>query len=805
MAFVTSTAGIIPELSQVITVNGVVDSTIWCNSVNLPTGLSPATASFYTPELVWQSNLNYYRDAYIVVQIVVGGWSGVVFCGYISADSKELTPDGNNASFSAVSITGFLNKVYVGDADHKPNLTYKMIEPATGKPTRVTIKSILQSIYSAMPSYYRQRVQLGNTTALGSSVDVPEPEITLRNVTYQAATEQLLGYYGNVIIIQRMTGTSTTLDFVRMGDPSNPTNTVRVAYLGENVTAGANVATIKYDTQSSGVVTRVTVYSDPPRYGITLDNYSTTPAAKAIVPDWDHTLESIVLGDPKLASSKSLGTRKGCEKVFKNFRLPACLNSYKKLKELPLEIIQQDGTLKAVSCQAFIWKKDLVDDESNPNRKVGVEVAEPVLETALKFECDKNQIIFNEPVVRVVSMDLVNGKPVVTWEPAPFEVSICVEDTQASYGTADGTVAAGIHYEFAQDGLAENIPLDGQGERYLTNYSHALGGQTWDFRYYNDITKQQTHCTSSVNLTPNALGMLSRIAHEQLANSCHRAVTASIEIPWFAPGYQVGNRLLITGDATYENEVFTITGIEYDFTDHGQKTMLSADNSKPKHQAKIKAAKQRPVDTSDQNTDQASYDYPTTNDAPDDNGDAMQSGDGPDPEAVDAADDAEFGNDSGDSADDGDGGDSEYGSDGGDSTDDGSLTPAEMQSYAANKPAPESLYSPQQQAAPDDGSLTPAENAAMQAYVGSRPTHRLGKELTSAQADTMGRIANGNTPEGITPAMEAEYRDRINNTGDYAPPTPQAVDAPNTSAPADEGALTPAEEAQMKSYTANKR
>jgi hypothetical protein len=316
---------VIPYLGQNVTVNSARNTQLWCVGISLNSG-GGTRAEFDLPTAVFDTNRAAYRDAFVSVTFT-NSYDGSSptnpdFLGYLDVDSAECTPGSDSVRLSANTITSYLNKVWVGQnlptAKRAATVTYPVSDHygRAWKPLKV-----LQDLFGSgsghspsggLPSYYRARVRLGNTSVLSDSGDKDSPPLVFRNTTYRDALDQIIAYYGDVAYRERFGGVITYLDFYRVNDASNPTTTARLGTFNDPIEGNTNIAAIQHQQTPQNTIDRVIGYGTPRRFMVsvlsavpgasgTLATLGEPIATKAAVRDWTTGLQDIVKQNPKLA------------------------------------------------------------------------------------------------------------------------------------------------------------------------------------------------------------------------------------------------------------------------------------------------------------------------------------------------------------------------------------------------------------------------------------------------------------------------------------------------------------------------
>lgn len=598
------------------------------------------------------------------------------------------------------------------------------------------------------------------------------------------ALDAILAFFGDIEFTERFDEAGVcNLDFFRINDAGLPTVSVRVANYNDPIDAGANVGELQNTQSCQGAITRAIVYAAPRRYIITPSTVSTMPAHMRLVPGWKNptvtidgtetTHEDLIIKDPKRGRPGAPGYLPGMEDVLTKRYLPACLKGLVKLKEIPIEraAVQglEDQPLQpGPKVSAQVWKYPTILT-GNPvdGSFTGVLSTTPALIKSVKFNLDQDyfELSSAEDALNATAMsyDAAKKITVTTWERADIYITLCVEDEECLYSDTGQDHSSGINLPFGVDGLTEVIVRDDCQFIQFTNFGHPIKTSTGQSCYfpctYLDEDTHTWHTFTSAQVYRDDQMMLDVIAGDVLRAKCRRHQAPTVKVPYFSRAYKPGVLLRIDGLQTPIPGPLMITSASYDLV--GNSTRFTADNVKPPIRRVLAIGK-----TNNKWQDHGLDEDPSMR---------VQSR----PVQTTPVQS---------------------------SSNDGSLTVAEnaaMNSYMAKPSAAVPLYKPQAAPAPiDDGSLTTSENAAMNSYnefpdntplyasdrapkpsvvkpitpqefytqppmEGEPPpqkperTYRLPKELTTAQTGIMQRIARGDIPENMSPAMVEEYRQRI--------------------------------------------
>ena len=140
----------IPKIGQFVSVNGSSSAMLECISQNSD------SAEFQIPQLLYDDNRDGLKDAFVTVSVsnAFDNTSGSDFAGYLDTDNATLNESSDGVTFSAISISAYLNKVWVGQKDFLPVVSYTL----SGN---MTPKKVLQDLFSNLPDGFKTRIGLG--------------------------------------------------------------------------------------------------------------------------------------------------------------------------------------------------------------------------------------------------------------------------------------------------------------------------------------------------------------------------------------------------------------------------------------------------------------------------------------------------------------------------------------------------------------------------------------------------------------------------------------------------------------------
>lgn len=594
MPIFTATRDVIGLLRPRTYVNGSQFDALKCVSISQQPGAGGVKAEFEAPEYLFDTHRKTLSDGLVSVAMAGtfdGSDSGNPdFVGYVDVDNATLA--GEQVTLSAVSITSFLGKVGIGDGDNVPVLTYPLVNPISGKPTKWTPRRILDDLLARLPSRYRSRISLGDAAVLNKTQLFDVPELEFRFEKYDAALEKLLALYGDVTFTERFVGNVAYLDFYRIQAAGNATNTVRLAKWDDIIESGADVEDLSHNPTTQDAITRIKAYGTKRRYILSVLNYG--PVAEGnLVKGWNQALEAAVLKDPKSAKPGAPGYVPGMELVFRRFFLPALLRPYLKLKDLGIKrqaMADQDGPPYKV--QVFKLPTLLALDESG--NSVGTESMEGQLLKSIKLELDKGYFelgcVEDGMNVSLISPSTTGNWPYVTWVAAKIGITLCVEGSDWLVADTGPDTSSGILYDINQDGLYERIPRDDLTYVQFTNVGNPVKSATgadveYGAYFFNEDTLAWQNYPAKV-LVRDDTKKLETLAREALRAKNKRHHAFEVGVPYFTRAFRPGNRLIVDGQANWPSDRICITGVEYDLA--GNRTQISADNVKPPYRRDAK-------------------------------------------------------------------------------------------------------------------------------------------------------------------------------------------------------------------------
>lgn len=592
MGIFNNSSGVIKPISQRITINGGASAALECVSI------SRDTAEFEVPELLYDSLRERYRDGFVTVHagdlFEDGGAS--VWAGYLDTDSAAEGESEDSVKFSGISITGYLNKVWVGQTKLRPVVVYTLSK-------KFTCRDILIDLFDNLPTFLKTRIKLGSTSVLdGTLVIVPEegeelkqtpPTVTFRSATYASALDQITGYFGDVAYRLRYVGQLCYLDFYRVQNATAPRTVVNVGNWGESPLE-SNVYGITSACTSRDAVTRVMVYGGPKQAVISCFSYDANPLT-VLLQDWDPALEALVVANPDRAKPGAAGFLSGMEHVGRRFQLPELLRNLTKLKELPFK--NTAGT--PYGAQAWYYPTLLVDDPVNLSVKTGELELDPILRTGVKWELDKNQVTFKDPVFNITHLDVDSkGKPKATYAKAPVGITIAIELDEYLLHDTGHYAGSDVDLDFARSaGLTDSISREDQIYAQYTTHGIDLLSDGGPQPFFNAVIFSEDPVADlgeGGQIIPRGKPFnileavvirddsptLRKMASDILQEKSKRRRSYSITIPYFTTAYREGYRCRVEGDASYVPDNYCITSVSYDLTeDHS--TMLEIDNVKP--------------------------------------------------------------------------------------------------------------------------------------------------------------------------------------------------------------------------------
>lgn len=571
MGYFFKTSGGSNRVSHTVKANGALTNLLECVTYDA------TTAKFNAPELLFDTRRENLRDAY--VQVYVSGEE--IYNGYLDVDNSTEADSEGEVGLSANSIRQYLAKVWVGQTDKVPVLTYTL-------GTKWTPKRVLSDLFDRLPPAYKSRVRLGDISVLADSdVELP-PTLVFRNSTYTAAIDQVTSLFGDVAFTERHVNGTTYLDFYRIQAPGSPKTQVNIASWGDSVLT-ANVQNITQNLTSADCVTRVILYGAPRKFIISCVTNNIEPL-KALQKDWDPLLEAAVRAAPKKAKPGAPGYLPGMEWVFRRYRLPDALKRYTKLKDLPFKRANGND----YQPQAWIYGTTLTDgpDEAEKKDKIGTLNTEPTVINGVKFDLTQNQIILNSPALNVMEKKKIDNKLVTVYQEAVVGITFCFESRDyINYDTGhDG--GSDVDMDFATGaGLTESVHREDLYYAQYTNTDYpVLAEDGSELTFGAIIFNEDVPLTPPITVTETVLvhddtPILKRLALEKQRERSKRHRSYQITIPYHTRAYREGYLVTVNGQRDYVPDNYMITSVTYDLDNNS--TTITADNVKPPARSEV--------------------------------------------------------------------------------------------------------------------------------------------------------------------------------------------------------------------------
>lgn len=546
-------------------------------------------AEFSIPQMLFDSFRGNLTDGFVSV-VMSGAYDGSDngspdFLGYLDVDNSDLGPGQDGVTMSAQSITGYLNKVGIGDGDDDPVLKYPLINPYNGEPTEWTPLRILEDLFKRLPDRYRDRVRLGKTAVLDTTTLTNLPDLEFRLGTYAKAIDDVLAMFGDVTFTERFNGETTYLDFYRIQAAGSPTARVQIAEFNDVVTSGADIESFGHEQSVNDAITRVKAYGTKKRYILSITNYGENIDANLVF-GWNPALNAAVLRDPKSAKPGSPGYVPGMENVARRYYLPAALKPYMRLKNLGIRrapVGDQEGPFYKVQ----VWKFPTILTLQEDGSALGEEATTPQLIKNVKLELDEGyfELANTEDGLNIaVVEDSDDGKgQKTTWQQAKIGITLCVEGRRHLVADTGAETSSGIRLDIAQDGLYDRLIRDDLTYVQLTNVgtptpSPAGVDCEWPVHFFNEDTGVWSFFPE-MQVVQDDSEKLMTVAREHLRARNKRHHVFSGKLPYFSRAFRPGYRLLVAGHRNLPRENMTITGVIWDL--EGNSTSVTADNVKP--------------------------------------------------------------------------------------------------------------------------------------------------------------------------------------------------------------------------------
>lgn len=595
MGSITISKDVVPQLKQLVHVNGQRVDYLYCTGINKGTGLGGTTAEFAFPQARWDTLRTGLRGALVEVWYynALTPPQAPDFVGLLDADSSEASPDSNGVrTISARTMTAYLADACVGQTQSTPVVNYWVSNPLNPSSSDWTPKRVLEDLLDNLPSNYKPYVGLGDTRVIDTSAATFQANITFRNQTYEQACQQLMDYFGDVSCRERFWSGAAVIDFFRIQDQLQPLTTVRVCNWDDPIADNANVARISHNQSLHDSCTRIKAYGTRRRFIVTVSS-NDADSHMRLIKDWDSDLEELVKAYPERAHPNAPGYQPGMEFVFRRYQLPACFYPYIKLKDLP--VVRSNGQRYPVQISVSQYQLTV----SASGGYTGAKTGNWVLADGAKLELEQNYFILNKPALGLTSMSAnANGDLLETWAEADVRITFAYEGDKHLVADTGQDYSSGIALPFAVDGLTEQIERDDLTYCQYTNKNtsgnefgiYGADGQRKYFnaQIYNLDSDTWTSTLTNATVVQDDSRKLEAYAREQLRsrNRVHHSYT--ITIPWFTRGYEPGYRIAISNQTNGEALNLVITNVSWTSTlDGDHSTELTVDNIKPPHRSKL--------------------------------------------------------------------------------------------------------------------------------------------------------------------------------------------------------------------------
>lgn len=582
-------------LDQCVNIGGSYNASLWCTSITRGHGAGGSRAEFRYPAALFDTDRSMLTDRLVAVWVTdSSGLQGVDpdFLGVLDVDNATLATGADSVSLQASSISGYLNRVWIGQTTHAPIKRYQLLDEITGRPTRWTPKNVLYDLFEHLPSFYGTYIKLGQMDVLTSTAQDSEPALCIRNQTYAQVLDTICAMYGDVVWIERFTATAVYIDFFRMQDCSKPVIPVTCANYQNPVTAGANLASITRNQTSADTITRVIVYGQPRRCIVSTSNALAVSAAKRLISLWDPTLAAAVLLDPKRAKPNAPGYVAGMEHAFTRFVLPHCFRPYKKCKDLVMQqvgVADSEGTScsKGSTYPIQVWKMPTTLSYDTAGVATGTPSTTPQLLKNVKLDLENNtfQLGCAEDGLNIIAGTIgATGQPIWTWQAAIIGITFAFEPGVWVYGDTGQDSSSNLQLPWKADGLTQEIQRDSLEFLQLTNDGYGIpsaDGTNLEFNaiYYNLDANAWSQEYSSAYVLRDDSKAARKLAAEALKTKPLRRVSYDVRVCCFSRAYRPGVQVYLTGTGISE-PAMTITSVTHDCGPN-QSTSFTCDNVQP--------------------------------------------------------------------------------------------------------------------------------------------------------------------------------------------------------------------------------
>lgn len=296
----------------------------------------------------------------------------------------------------------------------------------------------------------------------------------------------------------------------------------------------------------------------------------------------------------------------GLQYVFRRYLIPVALNDCQIMRSGCLET---SDSKPYPMHQAFVYGAIQIKRKETDGEEwvEGIIPPYPSLARDVKFNVERKTVTFGNPTLTLLQKRKAEGddEAKTTYRRAVCGVTFTVENKQWPFyhdtGFADGIT----NFDFDRVGLTERWQKNElHSWRLGTPAEMPINGVLFPCMVFpietviDPVTEEVTAKEGEGVFYPAGTGLITKTDYFSLRGLCEqilrernrRARSWNIQIPWFSPGYVVGQDIKVKGPRNMARDNYKVTSVDHSMPITGQhQTTLQIDNVKPPVRQKTKA------------------------------------------------------------------------------------------------------------------------------------------------------------------------------------------------------------------------
>lgn len=599
---ITTYSSTVPEIDQLVIVNGSTRSDIIALSVSKSHSGGGSTASLSKPNAVWDEKISDLKGSFIIIKArLEGNQYSTLFGGYIT--SVNCDSANNSIIIDAQSALSLADNCLIGENNNfKAEYPERAFNPTTRQfeNTKWNVRRILEDFFSSdaatwegggggIGTDWQRKIQLGNLEVLNNVWnDIRVGNLSFTQQSLRAAIDTLVNAVGYIRYYEKFTDNGTSkLNFYEIKSYNNPSKTVKISAYSNNALcadgSGTNLQQISFSENIAETKNRIIAVGQKKQYMIVL-----TVANGGLIKGWTDEDEAVIT-DYIYKSYKEKGSYdwnqdENYSNVFRKYYLNP---SFKNVEIADKTFIELYNAAKGEYTGEFLPNQVYMKyyDDAYLYDKETMIISTSVSSTfnaivdGVDFQFDNNYIKLNSPAI-VLLTQTYNPETDYTasvYSETEIALAICINGPALLYDTGIKTNNVSLD-QLTDTGFSELVgPVDFKYQQF-TNEDYPIGGVVYPALVsYDNVT---FYDFSSKYVYKDDSPYLQQYAEIMSLEKSDYVTNYNFRVPWFTTAYDIGDYVDIDGQRNYKRTPNIIESITWELVDN-HSTSFSTSSADP--------------------------------------------------------------------------------------------------------------------------------------------------------------------------------------------------------------------------------